>query len=105
MRSEAAPHRFFLAVVLVALAGCRSAEEVGRHDAPDHTTPTAEDRLDVEAEFEEFEEFEESEEFDEFEEFEDSEEAEEIFDPLSAYNRVMFLFNDKFYLWFWKGVA
>ncbi len=42
--------------------------------------------------------------FDEFDDFGD-EEAEEVYDPLSGFNRVMFTFNDKVYLWVWNPVA
>ncbi|MBI4248729.1 MAG: VacJ family lipoprotein [Elusimicrobia bacterium] len=47
-------------------------------------------------------------EFEGFEEFANGKEegpAKKVFDPLSGYNRFMFHFNDKAYLWVWKPSA
>jgi len=48
--------------------------------------------------------FDEFAEFDEFEDFGDAE-AVEVYDPLSGFNRVMFAFNDKVYVWVWNPIA
>ena len=72
------------AALLALLAGCQSAGGLAQDDAPQET--------------------DEFEGFDEFDEFE-VEEIEEVFDPLSGYNRLMFKFNDKLYLWVWDPVA
>ena len=45
--------------------------------------------------------------FDGFDEFEDFGDAElvEVYDPMSGFNRVMFAFNDKVYIWVWNPIA
>ena len=87
MRPKLRPHylRSVLLIGLLALfASCKSTQPV------DPGIPV--------------QDFEDFDEFDEFEEF-DVEEVDEVFDPLSGFNRLMFQFNDKVYVWIWDPVS
>ena len=97
MSCQLALRPFFLALAVAALASCRSAPGVGPDDVL-----TAEERgasgLGIGAEANP------DHDFDEFEE-EFETEAAEVFDPLGGYNRAMYHFNDKFYIWIWRPTA
>ncbi len=89
-----------LALLVVGLGSCQTTGVVeGDSVAASHGQQEFHDFKDSE--------FDESDEFDEFDEGDDLEVAMagEVFDPLISYNRAMFVFNDKFFLWVWNPAA
>ena len=86
-----------LAVSLALLGGCQYAQLRTWNHMFAGMQPSQDKQQDVE-------------DFEDFEEFEDPEEADDdtdapVFDPLSGYNRIMFYFNDKLFLWIWQPLA
>jgi phospholipid-binding lipoprotein MlaA len=117
---------FCALLVSVGISGCavtdpspRSVRRVARHSSRLEIVWIAADRRAADdsrgavsrgaVQAVEIEQDDESDDFDDFDEFDEfDEEIElrgEVFDPISGFNRGIFYFNDKVYLWVWEPAA